>query len=65
VFSAIVTGNVKDHGIRMIRERGPFEIRAEQSIIDVLERVLQSFVAQGRMKLPGAQYTPCYRVVRA
>lgn len=65
VFSAIVTGNVKDHGIRMIREHGPFEIRAEQSIIDVLERVLQSFVAQGRMKLPGSQYTPCYRVVRA
>ena len=65
VFSAIVTGNVKDHGIRMIRERGPFEIRAEQSIIDVLERVLQSFVAQGRMKLPGSQYVPCYRVVRA
>ena len=64
VFSAIVTGNVKDHGIRMIRERGPFEIRAEQSIMDVLERLLQSFVAQGRMKLPGSQYTPCYRVVR-
>jgi Pyrimidine/purine nucleotide monophosphate nucleosidase, C-terminal len=31
----------------------------------VLERVLQNFIAQGRMKLPGSQYAPCYRVVRA
>jgi predicted Rossmann-fold nucleotide-binding protein len=64
-FSAIVTGNVKDHGIHMIREHGPFEIRADVAIIEVLERVLQSFIAQGRMKLPGSRYVPCYRVVRA
>jgi len=25
--------------------------------------LLGAFVAQGRMKLPGSVYTPCYRIV--
>ena len=61
-FSAIVTGNVKDNGIRMIEEHGPFDLTADGDLIDALESLLQQFVAQGRMKLKG-EYKPCYRVV--
>ena len=62
VFSAIVTGNVKDNGIRMIAGHGPFEIRGDRTITDMLDRCLTDFVKQGRMKLPGPRYVPCYRV---
>jgi hypothetical protein len=61
-FSAIVTGNVKDHGIRMIREHGPFTLHGDRDIMDVLEKVLGEFIAQGRMKLPGARYDSCFRL---
>jgi len=61
-FSAIVTGNVKDHGIRMIREHGPFVLHGDRDIIGVLDKVLGEFVTQGRMKLPGARYDCCYRL---
>ncbi len=59
-FSAIVTGNVKDHGIRMIREHGPFVLHGDRDIMNALEKVLGEFVAQGRMKLPGAHYESCF-----
>jgi hypothetical protein len=62
-FSAIVTGNVKDHGIRMIREHGPFEIRGDAEIVDRLGRLLEKFAEQGRMKIASDSYEPCYRVV--
>ncbi len=63
-FSGIVAGNVKDRGIRRIEEFGPYEIRGEASIMEPLDRLLQAFVEQHRMKLPGgADYVPCYRVV--
>jgi pyrimidine/purine-5'-nucleotide nucleosidase len=61
-FSAIVTGNVKDHGIRMIREHGPFVLHGDREIMEVLEKVLGEFVTQGRMKLPGARYESCFRL---
>jgi predicted Rossmann-fold nucleotide-binding protein len=59
-FSAIVTGNVKDNGIRMIREHGPFTLHGDRDIIDTLGKVLGEFAAQRRMKLPGSQYRPCF-----
>jgi hypothetical protein len=31
--------------------------------MEPLDRLLRSFVAQRRMKLSGAEYTPCYRLV--
>jgi predicted Rossmann-fold nucleotide-binding protein len=61
-FSAIVTGNVKDYGVRMIELHGPFELRSDSRLIDALDNLLKHFVAQGRMRLTGA-YEPCYRVV--
>ena len=63
-FSAIVTGNVKDHGIRMIRAHGPFDLHSDARLVDALDRLLRQFVVQGRMKLASVSYKPCYRVVR-
>jgi pyrimidine/purine-5'-nucleotide nucleosidase len=63
VFSAIVTGNVKEHGIYMIEERGPFEIRGEPEVMTLLDGMLGRFVQEGRMRLPGQHYEPCYRVL--
>ena len=63
-FSAIVTGNVKDYGIRMIREKGPFELHSEAGLMDALEHLLRQFVAQGRMKLEISAYEACYKFRR-
>jgi predicted Rossmann-fold nucleotide-binding protein len=62
-FSGIVAGNVKDEGIRAIEEHGLFEIRGDKQIMERLDKLLTSFVAQTRMKLEG-EYTPCYRIIR-
>ncbi|WP_455204348.1 nucleotide 5'-monophosphate nucleosidase PpnN [Kaarinaea lacus] len=63
-FSGIVAGNVKDEGIRVIEEHGHFEIRGEVGIMESLDSLLSSFVAQHRMKLPGKKYVPCYRIIK-
>ena len=62
-FSGIVAGNVKDEGIRAIEQHGHFEIRGDNAIMRPLDALLASFVAQQRMKLPGTEYTPCYRII--
>ncbi|WP_322979407.1 nucleotide 5'-monophosphate nucleosidase PpnN [Pseudomonas sp. C11] len=63
-FSGIVAGNVKENGIRLIEEHGPYEIKGEPGIMQPLDRLLQAFVEQHRMKLPGGSaYEPCYRIV--
>lgn len=62
-FSGIVAGNVKDEGIRAIEEHGLFEIRGDVNIMSPLDKLLESFVDQHRMKLPGTKYTPCYRII--
>lgn len=59
-FSGIVAGNVKEHGVRAIEEYGPFRLNAESELMRPLDELLTSFVAQGRMKLPGSEYVPCY-----
>jgi hypothetical protein len=62
-FSGIVAGNIKEYGISAIEKHGPFELTGEASIMAPLDHLLRSFVAQHRMKLAGAEYTPCYRLV--
>ncbi|MDZ7749266.1 MAG: nucleotide 5'-monophosphate nucleosidase PpnN [Halofilum sp. (in: g-proteobacteria)] len=62
-FSGIVAGNVKESGIRAIEERGLFEINGDPGIMALLDELLASFADQGRMRLPGAEYKPCYRIV--
>jgi hypothetical protein len=59
-FSAIVAGNVKAEGIAQIEQQGPFRICSDPKIMQSLDVLLQSFVAQQRMKVPGKAYTPCY-----
>ena len=62
-FSGIVSGNIREEGIRAIEEHGPFEIRGDRSVLAELDGLLRAFVAQHRMRLPGRAYVPCYRVV--
>lgn len=62
-FSGVVAGNVKEEGIRAIEKYGQFEIDGEKEIMAPMDALLQSFVAQSRMKLPGKAYIPCYKVI--
>ena len=62
-FSGIVTGNVKDYGVQAIEQLGPYELSGDPKIMRLLDELLAEFVAQGRMKLPGSVYRPCYRLV--
>jgi predicted Rossmann-fold nucleotide-binding protein len=61
-FSGIVAGNVKAEGITQIKENGPFELTGDKTLMTRIDALLKSFVAQGRMKLPGTAYEPCYVV---
>jgi pyrimidine/purine-5'-nucleotide nucleosidase len=61
-FSGIVAGNVKEDGMRAIEKYGPFEIDGDRDVMQALDALLASFVAQQRMKLPGKAYVPCYRI---
>ena len=63
VFSGIVGGNVKDDGIKSIEEFGPFQIKGEKALMKKVDILLESFIKQGRMKLPGTVYTPCYKII--
>lgn len=63
-FSGIVAGNVKEDGINAIEAYGPFEIHGDAEIMDPLDALLKSFVDQKRMKLPGSEYVPCYKIMR-
>ena len=62
-FSGIVTGNVKENGVRAIEKLGPYELAGDASVMKLLDELLAGFVAQKRMKLPGSAYKPCYRLV--
>lgn len=64
-FSGIVAGNVKAEGIKQIRENGPFKINGDPTLMALLDELLESFVSQQRMKLPGSHYSPCYEVIKS
>jgi len=63
-FSGIVSGTVKADGIQIIEEYGPFEIRGDKGIMASMDNLLDSFVKQHRMKLPGSKYVPCYEIIK-
>ncbi|TDF39525.1 LOG family protein [Alteromonadaceae bacterium M269] len=63
-FSGIVAGNVKAEGVALIKRHGPFELHGEPELMELMDELLESFVQQGRMKLPGSTYNPCYRVIK-
>lgn len=61
-FSGIVAGNVKDVGIQAIEQYGRYKIHGDPAMMKHMDSLLQGFVAQHRMKLPGTAYTPCYEI---
>ncbi|WLQ12556.1 nucleotide 5'-monophosphate nucleosidase PpnN [Hahella aquimaris] len=62
-FSGIVSGNVKEEGVQLVERLGPFEISGDKTIVGAFGSLLESFVKQQRMKLPGSKYVPSYRIV--
>lgn len=63
-FSGVVAGNVKAQGIRAIEEHGHFEIHGDSGILAPMDALLDAFVRDHRMRLPGKTYVPCYRIVK-
>ncbi|WP_437612504.1 nucleotide 5'-monophosphate nucleosidase PpnN [Erwinia sp. V71] len=63
-FSGIVAGNVKEIGISQIREKGPYKLHGDARMMHHMDDLLQGFVAQHRMKLPGTAYIPCYEIIK-
>jgi len=62
-FSGIVAGNVREEGVRLVAEHGPFEIKGDPAIADALDDLLRGFVEQRRMRLSDPlRYEPCYRI---
>ena len=61
-FSGIVAGNVKDQGIKTIEQYGPFKLSGDNNLMQLMDKLLQDFVDQQRMKLPGSTYIPCYEI---
>ncbi len=61
-FSGIVTGNVKPDGIAAIEALGPYKIKGDPQLLAAIDRLLSLFVDQGRMKINGGDYQPCYRL---
>lgn len=62
VFSGIVAGNVKAEGIKQIKQHGPFQLTGDPALMADIDKLLASFVQQQRMKLPGTEYQPCYKI---
>jgi len=60
-FSGIVAGNVKPYGIEAIKQHGPYQINGDIAVMQSLDKLLDSFVEQNRMKLSG-EYIPCYEL---
>ena len=60
-LSGIVSGNVKEHGIRAVEEKGPFLLYGEKDVTQPFASMLQSFEKMQRMKVSGYDYHPCYK----
>jgi hypothetical protein len=63
VFSGIVSGNVKPEYIKLIQQKGPYELHGDPELISTIDQLLKDFINQGRMKLGSAKYVPCYKIV--
>ena len=63
-FSGVVSGNVKEEGIRAIQQFGHFELNGDPEIMEPMDALLTAFVEQQRMKLPGTEYVPCYKIIK-
>lgn len=63
-FSGIVAGNVKSDTIKLIQQQGPFQLHGDPKLMSMMDKLLNAFVAQHRMKLPGSTYVPCYKIIK-
>ncbi len=61
-FSGIVAGNVKMETIKSVKRHGPFELKGDPKLMAMMDTLLSAFVKQQRMKLPGSEYVPCYKI---
>ncbi|MCE9678096.1 nucleotide 5'-monophosphate nucleosidase PpnN [Shewanella sp. AS1] len=61
-FSGIVAGNVKMDTVRAIELKGPFELNGEKRLMSLMDTLLKAFIKDQRMKLPGHEYSPCYKI---
>ncbi len=63
-FSGIVAGNIKPDTQDRIKEKGKFKLRGDKVLMEKIDRLLQDFIQQHRMKLPSDKpYEPCYEIV--
>ena len=60
-FSGIVAGNIKAPSMQRIKQNGPYQLNGEPELMLQIDRLLQQFIEQGRMKLTG-NYKPCYEI---
>lgn len=63
MFSGLVAGNVKAEGLHAIAEHGHYQISGDKDIMRAVDGLLESFVAQGRMKINANQYRRCYDII--
>lgn len=61
-FSGIVAGNIKDEGIKSVQKHGKFQLSGDPELMRKMDSLLMAFIKQGRMKLPGSVYEPCYEI---
>jgi predicted Rossmann-fold nucleotide-binding protein len=61
MFCALVAGNIREPIIRKVEQLGPFEINGDRRLLQPLDALLATFVAQNRMKLAG-DYKPVYQI---
>lgn len=64
VFSGIVAGNIKPDTQDKIEELGKFQLKGDPLLMQKVDSLLQDFITQHRMKLPGGEaYEPCYEIM--
>jgi len=61
LFSSIVWANVKPEGIEAVEKNGPLGIKGDGKVLERIDKLLSSFIDQGRMRLVG-EYKASYRV---
>ncbi|MDD0824459.1 nucleotide 5'-monophosphate nucleosidase PpnN [Mannheimia sp. AT1] len=65
VFSGIVAGNIKPETADLIDKLGVFKLQGDPALMENIDKLLESFIVQHRMKLPtGEAYQPCYEIVK-
>ncbi|MGB0224137.1 MAG: nucleotide 5'-monophosphate nucleosidase PpnN [Marinobacterium sp.] len=61
-LSGIVSGNVKEPAVKAVAEKGPFILDGDPEVITALDKLLNGFIEQRRMKIDFAGYVPCFKL---